>query len=63
MTLSIPHLLLILVIMLVVFGPSRLPTLGKSMGEAIRGFKEGLNDNTIEIEAKKENKDNKNQNV
>ncbi len=36
------HLLLILGICLVVFGPSRLPELGRGLGESIRGFKEGL---------------------
>jgi sec-independent protein translocase protein TatA len=38
------HLLLILAIALVVFGPKRLPELGKGLGQAIRGFKAGLND-------------------
>jgi sec-independent protein translocase protein TatA len=33
------HLLMILGIALVVFGPARLPELGKGLGEAIRGFK------------------------
>lgn len=40
---SITHWLVILVILLIFFGPSKLPQLGKSMGEAIRGFKKGLN--------------------
>lgn len=39
---SLPHILLVLVIVLVFFGPSRLPGLGKSLGEAIRGFKQGI---------------------
>ncbi len=38
------HVLLILIIALVVFGPSRLPELGKALGESIQGFKKGLND-------------------
>ncbi len=38
------HLLLILVIALVVFGPKRLPELGKALGESIQGFKKGLNE-------------------
>ena len=42
MGLSITHMLLIVAILLIFFGPSRLPGLGKSMGEAIRGFKKGL---------------------
>ncbi|MDZ4676067.1 MAG: twin-arginine translocase TatA/TatE family subunit [Oligoflexia bacterium] len=36
------HLLLVLGIVLIVFGPGRLPGLGASLGKAIRGFKEGL---------------------
>ena len=38
------HLLLILVVALVVFGPKRLPELGKAVGETIHGFKKTLND-------------------
>ena len=38
------HLLLILIIALVVFGPSRLPELGKALGESIQGFKKALNE-------------------
>jgi sec-independent protein translocase protein TatA len=36
------HLLLIFVIALFVFGPKKLPELGKGLGEAIRGFKDSL---------------------
>ena len=38
------HLLLILVICLVVFGPKRLPELGKGLGEGLRGFKDAFRD-------------------
>lgn len=41
---SLTHLLLIAVIFLIFFGPSRLPQLGQSLGKAIRGFKQGLNE-------------------
>ncbi len=41
---SLTHLLIVALILLVFFGPSRLPKLGKSLGEAIRGFKEGMNE-------------------
>ena len=37
------HLLLILGIALLVFGPKKLPGLGKGLGEGIRGFKEAMN--------------------
>jgi sec-independent protein translocase protein TatA len=47
--LSIFHWLIILVIVLMVMGPTRLPTLGKSLGEAIRGFKKGLDGDEIDV--------------
>ncbi len=37
------HLLVVFVIALLVFGPRKLPELGKGLGEAIRGFKNSLN--------------------
>lgn len=37
------HLLVILGIALLVFGPKKLPELGKGLGESIRGFKEAIN--------------------
>lgn len=39
------HLLVILIICLLIFGPRRLPELGKGLGEAIKGFKDGMRDN------------------
>lgn len=36
------HLLMILLIALLFFGPSKLAGLGKGMGEGIRGFKDAL---------------------
>jgi len=40
--LGMPEVVVILIIALVVFGPSKLPSLGKSIGEALQGFKKGL---------------------
>ncbi len=37
------HLLVILGIAVLVFGPKKLPELGKGLGQSIRGFKEALN--------------------
>ena len=37
------HLLVIFAIALLVFGPRKLPELGKGLGEGIRGFKNSLN--------------------
>ena len=36
------HLLVILIIAMFVFGPKRLPELGKGLGDGIRAFKEGM---------------------
>jgi sec-independent protein translocase protein TatA len=55
------HLIVILLIALLIFGPTKLPGLGKGLGEAFRGFKDGLKgadpndaskqDNTAKTEA------------
>ena len=37
------HLLVIVAIALLVFGPKKLPELGKGLGESIRGFKKAMN--------------------
>ena len=36
------HLLLVLVVALLVFGPRKLPELGKGLGEGLKGFKDGI---------------------
>lgn len=41
---SLTHWLILLAIVLIFVGPSKLPGLGKGLGEAIRGFKKGLNE-------------------
>jgi sec-independent protein translocase protein TatA len=38
------HLIIILAIALIVLGPKRLPETGRSLGAAIRGFKDSLTD-------------------
>lgn len=38
------HLLIIVVIAIFVFGPKKLPELGKGLGDAIRGFKNAVNE-------------------
>ena len=40
--LGLPELLVILAIVIVIFGANRLPGLGRGIGDAIRGFKEGI---------------------
>lgn len=41
-SLGMPELLVILVIVIVIFGASRLPQLGRGLGEGIQNFKNGL---------------------
>lgn len=43
------ELVIILGIALLIFGPSRLPGLGKSLGDAIRGFKQGIDGKDEEV--------------
>ena len=51
-SLGAPELMVIFVVALIVFGPSKIPELGKSLGEAIRGFKKALSENeTSSIDA------------
>ena len=39
-----PELILILVVFVIFFGPSKLPEIGAALGKAIREFKKSLND-------------------
>jgi len=43
---SIWQILIVLVIVLLLFGPKKIPGLGKSLGEAIRGFKKGISEDS-----------------
>ena len=43
------QIIIVLAILLLLFGPSRLPNLGKSIGEAIRGFKKGISEDEIDV--------------
>lgn len=41
---SLTHWLVIIILLLLFFGPSKLPQLGRSLGEAIRDFKKGISE-------------------
>ncbi|MFV8826233.1 twin-arginine translocase TatA/TatE family subunit [Alkalihalobacterium sp. APHAB7] len=51
---GIPGLILVLVIALIIFGPSKLPEIGKAFGSTLKEFKKAtnelVNDNPAEIE-------------
>jgi sec-independent protein translocase protein TatA len=42
------HLVVIFLIALIIFGPKKLPELGKGFGEAFRAFKDGVKDKAPE---------------
>lgn len=55
--LGLQELLVILVIALVIFGPSKLPQIGSGLGKAIRDFKKGVTSDDADetdTEAKKD---------
>jgi sec-independent protein translocase protein TatA len=54
-TLGTPELVIILVILLLLFGGSKLPQLAKSMGKSIREFKSEMKEAQAEDAARKSN--------
>jgi sec-independent protein translocase protein TatA len=56
MNLSFGHILVLLLLVLIVMGPSRLEGVGSSLGKAIKGFKKGLEDDEDGAADKKKNK-------
>ena len=52
MRLGFGEILVILALALLFFGPSKLPQLGSSLGQAIKGFKKGLQEADEPEEAK-----------
>jgi len=53
-SIGMPELIVIFVIALIIFGPRRLPELGRSLGKGINEFKRASNDlrNTLEEEVR-----------
>jgi sec-independent protein translocase protein TatA len=45
------HLLIILAVALFVFGPKKLPELGKGLGQGIKQFREGMKQATADVTA------------
>ena len=52
------QLLLVLLVIVLVFGASRLPELGRALGEGIRNFKKGLSEEE-EAKSKSDTKEDK----
>jgi sec-independent protein translocase protein TatA len=51
------HMIIILAIALIIFGPGKLPELGKGLGKGIREFKKAMSDATKEIDVTPEVKE------
>ena len=49
--LGLPEVIVILVIALIVFGPKKLPELGKNLGKGLKGLKSGLEEASEEFKA------------
>ncbi|MCA1066582.1 twin-arginine translocase TatA/TatE family subunit [Rossellomorea sp. AcN35-11] len=52
-SIGIPGLILILIIALIVFGPSKLPEIGRSFGITLREFKKGTKELMSDEDPKK----------
>jgi sec-independent protein translocase protein TatA len=51
------HILVLAILMILLFGGRKLPELGRGLGEAIRSFKKGLNEDEIDVNKKEIEKD------
>ena len=45
------HLIIVVVIVLVIFGPGKLPMLGKAVGDSVRDFKKAVGDDASKASA------------
>ncbi len=51
------HIAIVLLVVLLVFGAKRLPEMGRSLGEGLRGFKQSVNGEQPVAEIPRENGD------
>ena len=47
------EIFMILIVVLIIFGPKNLPKLGKMFGQTMKGFKEGIDDDNDDDTTKK----------
>ena len=61
--LGVPELLIILVVILLIFGPKNLPKLGSALGKTVKNLREGMGDSkkaeeeADEVEAEEDDED------
>jgi len=46
---GLPEVLLILILALIIFGPGRLPEIGRRLGRTVRAFKKATSDLTAQV--------------
>jgi sec-independent protein translocase protein TatA len=51
------ELIVVLVVVLVIVGPKKLPSAGRSMGEGLRGFKDALTTSDAKLETEHPERD------
>jgi sec-independent protein translocase protein TatA len=56
---GLPGLILILVLALIIFGPSKLPEIGRAFGRSLKEFKDATKELTSELDGKDEKKEEK----
>jgi len=54
-SIGFPSLILILIVALLIFGPSKLPEIGKAFGSTLKEFKKATNDIVSDDEPKSNN--------
>ena len=57
MRISTNELLIVLLVVLIIFGPKQLPKLGKMFGKTMRNFKDGMSEEMNDDEVAKEKAD------
>ncbi len=57
MRIGVQQLLIVLVIVIIIFGPTQIPKLTKMFGKSVKGFKDGLDEAESEKPAKKAKSD------
>lgn len=60
MNLGTPEIVLVLVIVLLIFGSSKLPKLAKSLGQAQKEFKDGLKEGSADDSSDSSSQESKN---